>query len=84
MISISCPAKDTFNPADCVATEVLWEREKLEDRDNAVDISDAPLLIGPICSLVKEGSTNRGTTDIEKSGCNSLLVETEASYVIDS
>ena len=77
MISVGCPAEDTFTPAGCMAAGVLQEGRDLEDGDNAVDASDAPLLRGFIHSLVKEGSTDRRSTAIEVSGCNSLLVETK-------
>ncbi len=61
----------TLIPADCMARR----REILENGDNAVDTSDASLLRGFMCSLVKEGSTNRGSTTIEVLGYDSLLVE---------
>jgi len=53
-------------------------RENLENRNNIVDTSDASLLRGFICSLVKDESTDRGSTVIEVLGSNSLLVETKA------
>ena len=34
-----------------------------------------------MCSLVKEGSTNRGSTAIEVLGYDSLLVETEVLFL---
>jgi len=33
-----------FTSASCVAIGVLQEGEKLEDKNNAVDVSDAPLV----------------------------------------
>jgi len=49
----------------------------LEDEDNAVDVSNTPLLRGFMYSLVKEGSTDGGFTAMKISKYNFLLVETK-------
>jgi len=50
-------------------------RGDLEDRDNAVDASNTPLLRGFMHSLVKEGSTDSEFTAMEVSKCNSKDLE---------
>ena len=58
-------------------------RVNLGDRDNIVDAFNASLLKEFMCSLVKEESTDRGSTVIEVLESNFLLVETEVFSLED-
>ena len=65
LIPVDYLAEDMFTSIGYMAIGVLWEGGNLEDRDNAVDVSVAPLLREFVYSLVKGRFTNIRSTTIK-------------------